>query len=358
MARAAKAFIRADASVAIGTGHLMRCLALAERMREAGLQCRFVSRSLPDRLHKLLAEKGFPVSTLGLKPGEDAWEADALETAGILAAHGPADWLFLDHYGLGATWESRMRPYARRIAVIDDWTDRKHDCDLLINANVYDAEGAAAQAAQVPRRCAAFLGPAFAMLRREFEEASVRIRDGRIRRLLVSFGGGDASNLTGRTLEALADPSFAGLRTDVVIGPASPHAPDIRARCARLPGMRMHEWSDAMPSLMASADLAVGAAGISSWERCRMGLPALIVTTADNQEAGARYLGRLGAALCLGRHDEVGAADIARMLLALLADPATVAAMSERANAAMAGRQEAWTKLMSVLANDVGREAN
>lgn len=355
MDRRGKAFIRADASVAIGTGHVMRCLALAEKMRGAGLDCRFVCRSLPDRLSELLEDSGFPVYSLHVKPGVDAGEADALETARIIAEYGPADWLLVDHYGLGAPWETQMRPYARRIAIIDDWTDRWHDCDLLVNANVYDEAGASAQKAHVPQRCVTFLGPAFAMLRRAFEETNVPIRDGRIRRLLVSFGGGDDANLTGRTLEALTDPAFDRLSADVVIGPTSPHAADVRAYGGRLPGIRIHEWSDAMPALMASADLAIGAAGISSWERCRLGLPALIVTAADNQEAGARYLGRRGAALYLGRHGEVGAADIARALRRLMAAPAMVAAMSARASREMAGRKDGWPKLMTALTKDAGR---
>ncbi|MFC3801230.1 UDP-2,4-diacetamido-2,4,6-trideoxy-beta-L-altropyranose hydrolase [Cohnella sp. GCM10012308] len=355
MGRAGKAFIRADASVAIGTGHVMRCLALAERMRAAGLECRFVCRSLPNLMKALLEESGFPVSTLSGMTGVDARETDAAETAAVLARYGPAEWLLVDHYGLGETWERRMRSYARRIAVIDDWTDRRHDCDLLLNANVYDDAAAFTQKAHVPGHCVTFLGPGFALLRREFEQADSRIRDGRIRRLLVGFGGGDAVNLTGRTLEALADPAFAALGADVVIGPGSPHAPDIRANGGRLPGIRIHEWSGAMPALMAGADLAIGAAGISAWERCCLALPSLIVTAADNQEAGARYLGQCGAAVYMGRHDEISAADIGIALRRLLAKPALVAEMSERASRAMAGRSAGWPRLMAALIDDTGR---
>ncbi|MFD2333516.1 UDP-2,4-diacetamido-2,4,6-trideoxy-beta-L-altropyranose hydrolase [Cohnella sp. GCM10020058] len=358
MGRAGKVFIRADASVTIGTGHVMRCLALAERMRGAGLECRFVCRILPDLMKELIEENGFSVSLLGMEAGEDARESDAIETTGLLARFGPIDWLLVDHYDLGEAWERRMRPYARRIAVIDDWTDRRHDCDLLLNANVYDDASAFTQKAHVPGHCATFLGPGFALLRRAFEEAGSRIRDGRIRRLLVGFGGGDAVNLTGRTLEALTDPAFAALQADVVIGSGSAHAPDIRAYRDRLPGIRVHEWSGAMPALMAGADLAIGAAGVSAWERCCLALPALIVTAADNQEAGARYLGHRGAAVYLGRHDEVSTADIGIALRRLLAQPAQVAEMSERASRAMAGRSAEWPRLMAVLTDDRGREAD
>ena len=132
--------IRADASVDIGSGHVMRCLALADGLRKAGARVAFASRPAPGDLCDFIAAKGYPVHRLSV--GEDRgsdmdWETDAKQTIAVVRGDVPFDWLIVDHYALDRRWESTMRPCAKAVMVIDDLANRIHDCDILLDQNDY-----------------------------------------------------------------------------------------------------------------------------------------------------------------------------------------------------------------------------
>jgi UDP-2,4-diacetamido-2,4,6-trideoxy-beta-L-altropyranose hydrolase len=288
-----KVAIRADASPAIGSGHVMRCLALADALAARGDEVRFVTRELPPHLAKLIRERGHEPVSLPVGPmkgdqaPQQAWPLqlqleDAAATRAALAADSP-DWLVVDHYGLAAEWESDLRGLAAHLLAIDD-LGRAHACDLLLDAN-HDPQARSRYAGSAPGAWL-LLGPAYLLLRPDFAQRrkSLAPRSGPVRRLMVFLGGMDAGNATGRVLQAvrlLREPP----PLDVVVGASHPALREIQAFCDAHPGSRCHVQTSDMAGLLAQCDAAVGAGGGANWERCCLGVPTLALALAENQAA-------------------------------------------------------------------------
>jgi UDP-2,4-diacetamido-2,4,6-trideoxy-beta-L-altropyranose hydrolase len=288
--------LRADASVVLGSGHVMRCLTLAETLRQQGDEVRFLCREEPGHMAGLIRRRGFACDLLSTEMtlAEDAAQSSAVLASGV-------DLLLVDHYRLDDRWESAMRSRAKALAVIDDLADRRHDCDLLLDQNLMpDMEQR--YRGRVPIGCRLLLGPEYLLLREEFRRLAALTpeRDGRLRRLLLFFGGSDPDDLTGRALDELdsLDPPLHG---DVVIGSGNRQLARLRSRCEQSGGRwLLHVQTERMAELMAAADLTLGAGGSSHWERCLLGLPALVVTVAANQVLATRMLDERGACRWLG----------------------------------------------------------
>lgn len=286
---------RVDASSQIGTGHFMRCLTLADALKQRGTQIRFVSRHMPEHLRDMLVVNGHEFMLLDSSPSDAIsdglthahWlgasqHADAQDTVQVLSDQ-IWDWLIVDHYALDACWESALRQTAKNILVIDDIADRQHDCDLLLDQNYY-ADMNSRYTGKVPPHCQLLLGPRYALLREEFRRMrkQVKPRTGPVKRILIFFGGVDADNYTGRAIEALANIGISDLHVDVVIGAQHPFREQLEITCAKH-GFFCHVQTNRMAELMAVADLAIGAGGSATWERCCLGLTTLTICTADNQ---------------------------------------------------------------------------
>jgi UDP-2,4-diacetamido-2,4,6-trideoxy-beta-L-altropyranose hydrolase len=296
-----KVAIRADASVELGTGHVVRCLTLARALREkCDAEVSFICRPATGDQRERIAEAGFAIAALTGTPSEDADE-----TAAILDSMPPRDWLVVDHYRLGREWEATVRGI-RRIMAIDDLTDRPHDCDLLLNQTPVP-ELAERCRAQVPSHCRLLAGPAYALLDPAFAHAHRQWRapSGTVGRLLVSFGGTDPPDMTGRALRALAALAAPALEVEVTAGTGMPQRERLQSLVADLPHARLHVGVAQMAVLMAGADLAIGACGMTAMERCAFGLPALVISIADNQVEIARALALRGAVEYLGTAPEV-----------------------------------------------------
>jgi UDP-2,4-diacetamido-2,4,6-trideoxy-beta-L-altropyranose hydrolase len=339
---------RADASFEIGTGHVLRCLALAEALRSGGARVAFVCRPLPENLAMLIRQTGIELCTIGECPAGGAEDARLSRQA---LSRQP-NWLVVDNYAIAEPWENALRSCADRIMVIDDLADRRHDCDLILDQNFYD-DLERRYDTLVPPGCTKALGPQFALLRREFYERqpNSRRRDGTVRRVLVSFGGSDPTDETAKVLGALNDEPFRDLRLDVVVGGAAISGEDLKRKAASDPRVRIHQQPPSISALMAEADLCVGAGGIMTWERCFMGLPSVVVETARNQSETARALHRAGAIRNLGWHEEVTAAHVATAVSSLLTDPAAVLRLTDRALAIMApdGRPSREMRIVKTL---------
>ncbi|MEI7024966.1 UDP-2,4-diacetamido-2,4,6-trideoxy-beta-L-altropyranose hydrolase [Paenibacillus sp. y28] len=299
--------IRADASLQIGTGHVMRCLTLADALRLGGCGVSFISRECPGSLCDWLEEKGYAVKRIS-EPAEGEIEA----AARILSeADKPVDWLVTDHYGLDARWEEAMRGLVRRMMVIDDLANRPHDCDVLLNQNLLHPAMARRYEQLTPARCIRLLGPEYALLRQQFtaerRNSRYRTRDGRIGRILLFFGGTDWTNETAKALQAVRPLLDArpGVNVDVVVGQANPHREHIYGLCRAMPGATCHTQLDNMAECMAQADLFLGAAGSTTWERWCMRLPGILIAVAGNQIATAQMAQSAGVDMYLGMSEDV-----------------------------------------------------
>ncbi|MBI4685900.1 MAG: UDP-2,4-diacetamido-2,4,6-trideoxy-beta-L-altropyranose hydrolase [Nitrospirae bacterium] len=326
---------RVDSSYEIGTGHIMRCLSLAEGLQEKNAEVIFISRKLSGNIIDVIKKQGYKVFTLKydadiLKPNAlkcryKEWlgvpyERDIQETKEILVKrHLSLDWLVVDHYAIDKKWEEQIRPFTNKIMVIDDLADRSHDCDLLLNQNIFpDMEGRYKNL--IPVYSKKLFGPKHALLRREFAEARKRLkeRNGIVKRILIFFGGIDKTNETEKALKALRILNEPSIEIDVVVGKMNERKDTIRRYCESMPKTRFYCQIDNMAEMMASADMAICAGGIATWERCCVGLPSLVVTTADNQIEAIRILDKRSILRYLGENTKVSADYIAEDVRLLL----------------------------------------
>ncbi len=339
-----KIAFRTDASLEIGTGHVMRCLTLARALWGAGATCRFVTRALPGHLGERIADEGFAVTLLPA-PGDAAsqgppahahwagvgWAQDAAETRAVL--DDAPDWLVMDHYAFDMRWQRQACPEATRLMVIDDLADRPHTCDMLLDQNL--GHGAGDYDGLVPETCTRLVGPRYALLRPEFAAAragALAARAGRgLRHLLISLGGVDRVDATSVVLNALRDtPLPRNLCITVIMGRNAPALERVRALARDMPRPTQVEVDvDDMAARMAAADLAIGSAGSTTWERCALSLPAIIVQIADNQAGIAQALSAAGAALDPGPLHAPEFAD--RLQVALAEAPSRLGEMSKKA---------------------------
>ncbi len=341
---------RVDASAQIGTGHFMRCLTLADALKRRGGRVRFVCRHLPESLRTLLKPSNHELALLNGSVEAEALDelahahflgnsqrSDAAATLRALS-DSAWDWMIVDHYGLDARWESTLREAARRVMVIDDIADRVHDCDVLLDQNLYP-DMDARYVGKVPDGCQVLLGPHYALLRDEFPQLRERSkpRSGSVRRILVFLGGVDPENLTARAIEAVNDLGLTNLLVDVVIGADHPHRLAIEAACKTY-RYSCHVQTTRMAELMSLADVAVGAGGSASWERCCLGLATASVAFADNQVEIAAALDHVGACVFVGNQHAATQQKIAAELGTLIADQARVHAISRKAFSLVDGR--------------------
>lgn len=309
-----RVIFRADASLQIGTGHVMRCLTLADTLRErAGVQSHFICRAHPGHLADTIRMHGHRVTLLPPpdesqligesmhpRPAHAAWlgvgwEVDGDQTLAALKGEPTADWLVVDHYALDSNWEGHVRGVYRGLMVIDDLADRHHDCDLLVDQNL--GRQAVDYSGLLPESCVTLIGPEYALLRLQFAclrpESLARRKSPKLQRVLISLGGVDGDNVTGEILRTLRKGDLPEeCQLTVVLGTHAPWLRSVRQLAATLP------WhTDVlvnvgnMARLMADSDLSIGAAGGTAWERCCLGLPTVMLVLADNQRAAAVALG-------------------------------------------------------------------
>lgn len=353
-----KVAFRVDASLEIGSGHVMRCLTLADSLRNAGAQCHFISRKHSGHMLELVRQHGHLVTALLTGdtffetnasmekiPIHETWlgcdwSIDAKQTAGILAEWRP-DLLIVDHYAIDQRWEDAVAPYYEKLLVIDDLADRFHNCDLLLDQNL--GRQIEDYAEIVPDCCQVLAGPNYALLRPEFlamRGYSLARRQSRpvFRELLVTMGGVDKLNATSQVLLSLKNCNLPkNCRITVVMGLNAPWISSVQQLAIAMPWQTdvVVNVSD-MAQLMANSDLNIGAAGSTSWERCCLGLPALVVILADNQTAVARHLEDSGAVSCFKLSDLLSQ-KMHNSLLEVIQLPERLSAMTHRCSVIVDG---------------------
>ena len=348
--------IRVDASLAIGTGHVYRMLALADWLAAHGVQPTFASRRLPGDLIAYVAQRGYATLVLGdVEPENRTWLGVSIEREiadmRALVRHGVTlpRWILVDHYEIGERWETALRALGPRVFAIDD-LGRRHSADVVLDATLGAAERYTDRLAAHTRL---LTGPQFAFVRKAFYDVrrQARERDGTIRRVLVFYGGVDATDETTKALRALRSIA-APLVIDAIVGSRAPHRTAVEAEATRDPRVRFWTDRDDMAEVMAGADLALGAGGTATWERCVVGLPAILTAIAPNQDHVVAGLHAAGAAIGLGRAETVDAADIERAVRRLLDDPEGVHELGRRSAQLVAGCESARETLLALFTGE------
>lgn len=324
-----KILIRTDGGTTTGTGHVMRCIALAEAARAEGHDVTFVTAP-PNPLEGRIRQTGSDLHPLSSSPGG---AADARDTR-AMADELSADWIVLDGYGFDGAYQKELGVGAARLLLVDDYGHGSpYAAHLILNQNSY-APGNARWYDDRPGRCQLLLGADYAMLRREFAAAERRTpTDAPARSLLVTLGGSDPDNVTGRVLEALDALPASGPDVTVALGSANPHAAAVRKAVM---GKRI-VIDAGMPALMEAADVAVSAAGTTAYELAYMGIPSLLLAIAGNQALVADDMRERGIALALGQ-DALTPVAMAAELKKLLGDGRLRKRLSQKGRAFVDGK--------------------
>lgn len=299
---------RVDASLQMGTGHVMRCLTLAQVLKENGIDAVFICRKHKGNLIDKIRLSGFNVHELEVfeefevdnKLAHSHWlgvtqQQDAYDCIEILKAEKP-NWIIADHYALDEQWQKRLKPYYKKMMVIDDLADRKHQCDILLDQTFGRQQED--YSALTPKNCQLLLGSQYALLRPEFskwrEFSLERRTKSEFKQLLINMGGVDVDNVTESVLDELELYNFPkDAKIIIVMGGSAPHLESVKSKAITLP------WKTEVKvdvgniaEIMANSDIAIGAAGATTWERCCLGLPTIQIVIAKNQLFSAETLSR------------------------------------------------------------------
>lgn len=313
-----KVVFRTDASMQIGSGHVVRCLTLADELKRRGAACIFLCRPHSGHMIDYIRERGFDVLALPIAVPYQSqnlspdlvganyeyllgvhWATDAEQTKALLS-NMYADWLIVDHYAIDSRWEMDLRPKCGKIFAIDDIANRLHIADVLLDQNYSDSNR---YLGRVPHDAVLLLGPEYALLRPEYAEFRAQLPQsaGSVKRVFVYFGGADSPDLTGKTVEALSDSEFSDVEVDVVVGASYLYLDNLNSLAELRGHTQIHKPRLHLADLMARADIAVGAGGVTNWERMCIGLPSLVVTMADNQIPISKILHELGVIGLIGQ---------------------------------------------------------
>ena len=314
----ALAAFRCDASARLGSGHVRRCLTLADALADVGWSCRFLTASSSLEVVPALKSGRHEVVTLENPEADRPVDLDKFAD--------PCALFVVDHYGRGRDFDQSWRDLSERILVIDDLADREHDADILVDQTL--GRTPADYETLVPSHCRLLLGPIHALLRPEFSASRWIALERRAsmpsRRLFISVGGTDPLRITQRVLAGLENTRLDG--ADIVVGPSDPDADRLEHKANRTGAdIVVHVDPDDVSPLMVRADLAIGAVGVSAWERCCLGLPSLLIVAAANQTENADRLVEWGAAELLR---DLGPECIEAAVCRLLDDSARLHAMS------------------------------
>ena len=313
-----KILFRADASVQQGTGHIMRCLVIADELRKRGHECIFLTQpflpdflaQIEDRQHRLVFLKQNKMDLeYDSKDNEYlAWLGrpiiqDAMETLDVIKYERP-NVIIADHYAINAIWTSIVSCQEVKTVVIDDLADREHYCDLLIDQNFGRTPEQYREL--VSEKTKILAGAEYIFIKDDFRKTRKAAQKARLnrcpKRLNICMGGIDKDNATYKVLETIGKLNyFKNWDIDIVLRSAAPYANILREYVANQKlRMQLHFDADNVAELFSSADLAIGAGGVTLWERCCMGLPTVLLTIADNQIPAALAMTKTGAVIYAG----------------------------------------------------------
>ena len=311
----------------MGTGHVVRCLTLANALRDNKNIVEFVCRDHPGNMVSTIKKQGFETWLLPASKSEkfvestytgwlgDTPENDAHQTIDVIGGEFP-DWLIIDHYEIDEDWEVLLRPNCKKIMVIDDLANRKHDCDLLLDQNFYLDEEEPYRGL-VLEDCKLLIGSQYVLLKPQYVlyRNKKKIQNKKVKRIFIFFGGSDRSNMTSFAIEALSVPEFSYLELDVVVGINNENKQEIIELAEKRPNTVLYSKPlDHLAELMFNTDLSIGGGGTTTWERMCVGLPSLVIALSENQLPVAKKLAQLNYIKLIGYAKEISANDISLAL--------------------------------------------
>jgi UDP-2,4-diacetamido-2,4,6-trideoxy-beta-L-altropyranose hydrolase len=329
--RGKRLLVRADGNRAIGTGHVMRCLALAQAWQDAGGSVTFAMRGPDPNLWQRLEQEKVEVAEIR---GDD----DAANTTETAKKSGAA-WVVVDGYGFGPEYQRRVQDAGFPVLFVDDYGHGgEYSAELVLNQNISADANWYSKRSDKTRL---LLGTDYSLLRREFRaRGSLRsMFPETARNVLITLGGADAENVSALALSALAHLGLQEIAVRIAVGPANPHAEELRASAGRLGlPVELVNASSQMPELMEWADVAVSATGGTSWELLYMQVPFVGISVADNQRPTARRLGEMGLAVTLDWSPQMKADEIATALKTLIPDEHKRSVMARRGRELVDGK--------------------
>ena len=327
--------IRADADTRMGTGHVMRCIALAQAWQDQGGDVTFLSYCDSEALRQRIIDEGFdfmPIEKLHPDP------SDLEETLKCLSAI--RNWVVLDGYHFTPDYQKAIRENGYRLLVIDDMAHFDHyHADILLNQNIH----ATSLHYSCDKDTVKLLGCEYVLLRREFLKYKDWKREipEKATKILVTLGGADPDNVTLKVIRALNNLNDPNLEVKIVTGPANPNIKSLEKEFHLSPFTfdLVHNVHN-MPELMTWADMVISAGGSTCWELAFMGLPSMIITVAENQAGIAEGLGKAGAAVDLGWYENISVNQCAQALKEILQDKNKRSCFSEQGQKLVNGKGE------------------
>jgi len=300
---------RVDSYEEIGSGHLMRCLNLADELNESNKIWFMTIAS--DYSLELISRRGYKSLILDNFPKESKYKRisinqDTHKSIAILTEFDiQVDILIVDNYFLDFRWEEKLRSSCKKIFVIDDLANRKHSCDMLLDQNLVNNMESRYRHL-VSNETKLLLGPKYAILGQEYslQREKITFRSNQIKKVLISFGGMDEFNLTGQLIEHLNSNKFKNIQFEVVVTDSFVFLDEVLSKSIQK-NFNIHRNLDSLASLMKECDLAIGAGGTTTWERLSLALPSVVITVADNQLETASALHKRGLIHWLGHYDSL-----------------------------------------------------
>lgn len=322
-----KILIRCDSSKLIGIGHVMRCLNLAERLRDHGHDLLFVCRDLKNNIAQFIEKRQFktiilkaPELNLDFPQPEDKWLevplTQELEEINSIITHYKPDWVIVDHYAIGTEWEMNVSSFGCKILAIDD-TFRRHIVDSILDQNFQSDHYSKWLETKTSAR-SYYLGPRYCLLSKKYKKDLRNLKpiDEKAKNILGFFGGSDPAKMSELFIEACKLLHEEDFIFTLIIGPANERRFEIEEKANSAKVNTIYATDD-MYSLLQDSDLYVGAGGSTNWERCFLGLPALIISGGNNQIELAKNLAKIGSCSYLGKHEDIEPSFLAKEMKSL-----------------------------------------
>jgi UDP-2,4-diacetamido-2,4,6-trideoxy-beta-L-altropyranose hydrolase len=320
--------IRTDASTLIGTGHVMRCLALAQAWQDKGGTVTFLMAPGSPPLEQRICSGGMNVQAIEEQPGSND---DAIITAEI-ANKIESSWVVVDGYQFSANYQKILKEHNCRIFFIDDFGHADHYyADIILNQNIYADMSYYKQKYEPYSRF--LIGTKYVLIRKEFLKFSGWNRKipKIAHKVLVTLGGGDPHNVTLIVIESLKKVRVDDLEVIVVVGGANPHHLELNKAIRNFPKCKIIKNGADMPTLMAWADIAISAGGSTCWELVFLGVPGIIITLADNQQLIAKHLNQEISYVTLGWYNDISDEKLTDAIHSLIFNPEKRLEISQKA---------------------------